>query len=45
MLEKLDKKEEQLTKFKAKQEEQSIKFKQSAKEIKTRNVKNDILSL
>ena len=39
MVEKLDRKEEQLTKFKAKHEEQSMKFKQSAKEIKTLNEK------
>ena len=39
MLEKLHRKEEQLTKLKAKYEEQSIKLKQSAKEIKTLNVK------
>ena len=34
ILEKLNRKEEQLTKLKAKHEEQSIKLKQSAKEIK-----------
>ena len=39
MLEKLDPKEEQLTKFKTKHEEWSIKLKQSAKEIKTLNEK------
>ena len=39
MVEKLDRKEEQLTKFKAKHEEQSMKLKQSAKEIKTLNEK------
>ena len=44
MLEKLDRKEEQLTKFKAKHEEQSIKLKQSAKEIKTVNEKNGKLN-
>ena len=44
MLEKFDRKEKQLSKFKAKYEEQSIKLKQSAKEIKTLNVKNDKLN-
>ena len=44
MLEKLDQKEEQLTKLKAKHEEQSIKLKQSAKEIETLNVKIDKLN-
>ena len=44
MVEKLDRKEEQLTKFKAKHEEQSMKLKQSAKEIKTLNEKNDKLN-
>ena len=39
MVEKLDRKEEQLTKFKAKHEEQSMKLKQSTKEIKTLNEK------
>ena len=39
MLEKVDRKEEQLTKRKTKQEEQSIKLKQSANKIKTQNVK------
>ena len=38
MLEKLGRKEEQLTKLKAKHEEQSIKHKKSAREIKTLNV-------
>ena len=41
MLEKLDRKQQQLSKFKAEQEEQTIKLKQSAKEIKTLNVEND----
>ena len=44
MLEKLDPKEEQLTKFKTKHEERSIKLKQSAKEIKTLNEKNGKLN-
>ena len=44
MLEKLDRKVEQPTKFKAKHEEQSIKLKQSTKEIKTLNVQNDKLN-
>ena len=38
MLEKLGRKEEQLTKLKAKHEEQSINHKKSAREIKTLNV-------
>ena len=41
MLGKLDRKQEQLTQFTAKQEEPSIKLKQSAKDIQTLNVKND----
>ena len=45
MLEKLDRKEQQRTKFKAKHEKQSIKVKQSAKEIKNLNVKNDKLRM
>ena len=44
MLEKLDPKEEQITKFKAKHEEQSLNLKQSAKEIKTLNEKNGKLN-
>ena len=39
MLEKLDRKQQQLTKCKAEQEEQTIRLKQSAKDIK--NVEND----
>ena len=41
-LEKLDRKEEQLTKFKAKYEGQLIKLKQSAKDIETLNAKNKL---
>ena len=39
MLEKLDRKQQQLTKCKAEQEEQTIRLKQSAKDIK--NAEND----
>ena len=44
MLEKLYGKQEQLTKFKPKQEEQTTKLKQSAKKIKTLNVENNKLN-
>ena len=44
MLEKLYGKQEQLTKFKPKQEEQATKLKQSAKKIKTLNVENNKLN-
>ena len=44
MLEKLYGKQEQLTKFNPKQEEQATKLKQSAKKIKTLNVENNKLN-
>ena len=44
MLEKLYGKQEQLTKFKPKLEEQATKLKQSAKKIKTLNVENNKLN-
>ena len=44
MLEKLYGKQEQLTKFNPKQEEQATKLKQSAKKIKTLNVENNKLT-
>ena len=44
MLEKLERKQQQLTKCKAEQEEQTIRIKQSAKEIKNLNAENNKLN-